>query len=255
MKTRIKSADRASYVTREISITNPTIAPIRNTLYVDPNSLASPETGTILAPYLSLQDAIDAIAPGTQWTIIIPPGIPCVGDITIPAIAATLIEIAAEGLCEGGEITGEITWNAADGSFFGLTNIFVTGDIAGVATGADSTFIVQNSTIDQTTTFSGSPVHCYYNGSFPLGVNSGFAFSYIGELVTLGNVFAQNIEFNGDVTCSNMFAANCMFDSALWTFSGVLARFSDCEVAGSLATVTFSGAPGVLSLDPSTNYY
>lgn len=242
------------------TLATPQAAPLRNVLYVDPSATAYPAIvtiGTALTPYNLLQDAIDATTAGEQWTIIIPPGIPIGENIVIPSAAGTLLEIACEGLDEGGIINGTITWNGND-AFFGLTNVYVDDQISGTATGPASTFIAQNCWFNNSLIFSGSDVHLYLNGSFPVTTSFGGNFSTIsGNVITTGDVQATGIHFVGNTfNAKRAYLDGCAINSGgvtSFTLSSNQLRLIN-TISNSIGAVTFSGAPGFISLDGVSLY-
>jgi len=250
MKQRIKTAPDAPYVTRNIT-DNFSQAPLRNALYVDSAYPGVVHTGSILQPYTTIQNAIDAVPDLEQWTIIISSGQTFTENLVIPDIDGLQIEIMCEGLDQGGIIVGNIDWDPND-AFLGLTNIHVTGNVNGTATGPESTFITENTTILGQVAFTGSQVHCYFSGPFPQALGTGFSFTSIGPtgnaLDTTGNVFSNGMRFLGDIQCLNGYFENSRLESEQIQLDSTILQFKDCTFSG-LIGVTFNAAIGTIELD------
>jgi len=235
---------------------NLTDSPLRNTIYVDPTFVPSaghPETGHIDAPYVSLQDAIEAqesLAAGEAWLVLIPPGIPIDNEtLTIPANCN--LEIAVEGESCSGSVnstSGNLIWNAAEGSKLSLTNLTFYQSIAGTATGTAKLTLNNCNVSNAALAFTGGTVHVYANGKAFSSAISGTP--AIAQISTTGDIIGTQTLFTaGELNFRNLILTDCRLSGVgELNASGGTIDLQNTTL-GALSEVNFAAPGGVVNLD------
>jgi hypothetical protein len=241
--------------------------PLRNRYYVDPASTVLPQTGTVLAPFTTLDAAIvafNAAPAGTQPTsIVLTPGSTFPTPPTITG--DNYLDISpSEGLFPTLAFVAGFNWIGGDNASLNVSGVFFNGDITGVA--------------DTTTTGQAVFENCYLEAGrtavFSTGAG-GQVTNVYWSCDVIGNAFAVtplsfimgNLSTNGELVVSSTLTQSCTLSGAnvylrecnaialALSMSSTACRVDQCTFSDTgIASVTFTGASGTFEIDAESSY-
>lgn len=214
--------------------------PFRASFWVDPTSTRT-ETGSSSNPFLTIAAAFAFAATQgiTSGIIYLPPNAQVTENVTFPAgggnweiaTQATLGNYAPAGII--GNVDGSTSTTARRA----LTNLTVTGNISGLASGgAASRFALQNVSVSGTTTLttSGGATWRLFTNSWPGGSRTGFTnfpiCTLTGAVSVAGSVHAQCTGFATSLSLaqSSQFT-ECPMPASITTTAAISVWLNSCS--------------------------
>lgn len=223
--------------------------PLSTVRFVDISTVAVTQDGSIGSPFASIQDAVDDLTTG--GTIYLIPGdytvetldftgkeIKLIAMVSAPLTSAPYLpDITSDSLLTLTNI-GQSTGNILNTGFVYLNNVRVDGNITAGA-------LLANSFPDiNSISLLGGTISC--DGAVTIN-----GYSVIGAVSSNDGLIFSNSTLNDSVSGTLIDAKNCTFNSSSINISGTAGKLVNCSFNNS-TTITFTGAPGTLSVDQST---
>lgn len=233
--------------------------PVNQTLYVQYGSSVPSPTGSVIAPYPSIQAAmtyITAQPPGLTWTIYVSPGTEPGGGIIVPPnVTISIIGDSPQSTFTGPYIITAQAPTPTVVQYRGVTagNVVVSD---GASPGA-AVIIMDDVHVTSIAPALGSTSEMVVDlGARSLGPSYG-APTYrpmaVGDITALGPVTANYTQFNSTVEAESLNASNSSFDGDITLTTADSSSITTSTFPTSGITITYTVLPGVITLDPPSS--
>jgi hypothetical protein len=226
--------------------------PFRASYWVNPAFAGVVSTGSEASPFKTIAAAFAAaVALGITAAVVnVPANATIVEDVVFPAVGAWEITSPAKFGYIGALIQGTVTINSSQAAQFALTNVQVTGNVTGNATGAPASRLrLSNAILNANLTLTGTAAAVWrvlMDGSAPGPV--GMSGAVAGAVAVTGAVFATGFGFFSTIAVSvaSQFL-NSVFNNGNFAGNagGLACQFYACAF---FAAGAFTATTGTLSV-------
>lgn len=207
------------------------------TVQVDPTSATPGAYATIAAAFAAL--------PSTGGVVEVPPLTTITENFSFPNGGDW--EIRCDALF-GGVIAGNVTLDSSANTTSKLTNLHVTGDLAGVSTGAINVFYADRCKITGNVALTGTGGGFWHTAWQGIGTKNytGIGGHVSGTTTVDGGIYANTWDFVGAMTYTHLEATDCRIPASHSIGTGSIGVYLEsCTPAAAVTFTAASGTPPV----------